>query len=397
MEFNDLLTVDDNNENRQKILKPYNDILKIFFQNLYDAYISYKENQSKIIHKKMYIDDDNIDLNEKNIFFPELIREHIYNYSSTKYIYNFNIYDRIIVVEFIFFNTIPNKKEINSHLKKIYMWLHILSLYANSECTKTLKINIYFSNFKKKLPTNLLTNKDVILDTINVNTAWTYRCKEHNSITIYRKEEWFKVLCHETIHTFGLDFSSDTDNNIRLMCERIFNVQSDFLLSESYCEFWATIWSTIFNAYCISNSPKDFYEFSQIYYDLLFNEKQFAIFQTIKILNFMNLNYFDLFNFKLSRKQFIENTNVFCYYIIKSILLFNDKKTLDFFLDINNNILNFENTNKNVIKFVKFIDKNKLDMTFIEILNEIQKRKYSLHKDYGNSDLLRTLKMTLHG
>jgi hypothetical protein len=397
MEFIELLSIDDNSENRKKISKPYNDLLKIFFQNLQDAHISYKENQKSIIHKKMYIDDDNIDLNETNIYFPEIIRDYIQNFSSTKYIYKFNIYDRVIVIEFVFFNTIPNKKEINSHIQKIYMWLHILSLYANTECTKTLKINIYFSNFRKKLPSNTISNKEQILDAINVNTAWTYRCKEHNSITIYRKEEWFKVLCHETIHTFGLDFSSDTDANIRLMCEKIFNVQSDFLLSESYCEFWATIWSTIFNAYCICDSPKDFDIFSHTYDNLIFNEKQFSIFQTLKVLNYMKLNYFDLFDFKMSRKQFIENTNVFCYYIIKTILLFNDKKTLDFFVDINNNILNFENTNKNVIKFVKFIDKNKLDMNFIEVLNEIQKRKYALHKEYSNSDLLRTLKMTLHG
>jgi len=305
-----------NNDNIKELTSSYRDVLKIFFNNMKDAFISYKNNYNKINHTKMYIDDDNIDLDEPNVFFPTAIHEHIMMYASTKYSYEFILYNRIFVIEFIFFNHIPDKKVLSSYIKKIYMWLYVLSLYAKTKCTKTLRITIFLSIFKKKLSSIYFNSQEDILDAVNINTAWTYRCKEHNSITIYRKEEWFKVLCHETIHTFGLDFSLNTGHIFTNNCNEMFNVQSDFLLNESYCEFWATIWSTIFNAYCMCSSPKLFDDFSKKYYELMFTEKQYAIFQTIKILNFMKINYYDLFNFDLPRQQFVENTNVFCYYVI---------------------------------------------------------------------------------
>ena len=312
----------------------------------------------------MFIDDDNIDLNDKNIFFPEIIRNHIQKFSSTKYIYRFNIYDRIILIEFVFFNTIPSKKEMNSHLKKIYLWLHILSLYANSECTKTLKINIYFSNFKKKLPSNLLINKEQILDAINVNTAWTYRCKKHNSITIYRKEEWFKVLCHETIHTFGLDFSSDTDTNIKLMCEKIFNVQSDFLLSESYCEFWARFLNILFTLSFTNSYTKNRFIL------LLNNERKHTIKQAVNVLNHMNIDYLTI---NAQYKQYKENTNVFVYYISTAVLFY---YPIDFVLwcyNNNSNILNFKKTNTNLRNLLNYYKSIYNSTELLETFSQVNK------------------------
>ncbi len=397
MEFIKILSITDNNDNRKKLTSSYIDVLNVFFHNLKDAFVSYKKNYNEINHKKMYIDDDNINLDEPNVFFPIIIREHILQYSSTKYLYEFILCGRTFIIEFVFFNQIPREKIIFSYIKKIYMWLYVLSLYAKSKCTKTLRITIFLSNFKKKLSSIYFNSKEDILDAININTAWTYRCKEHNSITIYRKEEWFKVLCHETIHTFGLDFSLNSGHIFTNNCSTMFNVQSDFLLNESYCEFWATIWSTIFNAYCMCSSPKLFDEFVDKYYELMFTEKQYAIFQTIKILNFMKINYYDLFNFDLPRQQFVENTNVFCYYVIKSLLLFNDSKTIALFVDMNENILDFDDNNENVMKLIQHIDDIKLDTNFLHIVNELQEKKYKLCKKNKSCELLRSLKMTLHG
>ena len=33
-------------------------------------------------------------------------------------------------------------------------------------------------------------------------------CRETSEITIYREEEWIKVLIHELFHNLNLDFSS---------------------------------------------------------------------------------------------------------------------------------------------------------------------------------------------
>ena len=63
---------------------------------------------------------------------------------------------------------------------------------------------IYSTELTKNLPNS---NID-ILDQIHVNTAFTYSCIEQsNEIVIFRKEEWLKVLIHESFHNFGLDFS----------------------------------------------------------------------------------------------------------------------------------------------------------------------------------------------
>ena len=397
MEFVRDISITPNDCNIKKLSSSYRDVLKIFFQNMKDAFISYKNNSDKINHKKMYIDDDNIELDEPNVFFPAPIHEHIMLYASTKYSYNFILDERIFVVEFVFFNQIPDKKVISSYIKKIYMWLYILSLYAKQECTKTLRITIFLSNFKKKMSWSQFNSQSDILDAINVNTAWTYRCKEHNSITIYRKEEWFKVLCHETIHTFGLDFDLMPGHIYMDKCNSMFNIQSDFLLNESYCEFLATIWSTIFNEYCMCSSPKLFNEFADKYYGLMFTEKQYSIFQAIKVLNYMKLNYYDLFNFDLPRQQFVENSNVFCYYVVKSLLLFNDTKTIALIVDMNENIMDFDDNNVNIMKFIHHIEDLKLDINFLDIINEIQEKKYNLGKRNKSCELLKSLKMTLHG
>ena len=47
-----------------------------------------------------------------------------------------------------------------------------------------------------------------------VNTGLTRRCATDNEVVIYRQEEWFKVLIHELIHGFGLDFHSSDDITI---------------------------------------------------------------------------------------------------------------------------------------------------------------------------------------
>ena len=57
--------------------------------------------------------------------------------------------------------------------------------------------------FKKKLP----ENDYEILSPTHCNSAVTTSCIRNGEICIYRKEEFLKVLIHESFHIFGLDFS----------------------------------------------------------------------------------------------------------------------------------------------------------------------------------------------
>ena len=65
-----------------------------------------------------------------------------------------------------------------------------------------MNIYIFLTDLKKKLPEH--TGQEI--GKINVNTGFTMTCRPKSNIVIYRKEEWFKVLIHETFHNFGLDF-----------------------------------------------------------------------------------------------------------------------------------------------------------------------------------------------
>ena len=78
-------------------------------------------------------------------------------------------------------------------------------------------------------------------------------------------------------------------------------------------------------------------------------EKLFSIIQLIKTLNFMSLKYKDLYSSnkvcKYKRKFFYhENTNVFSYYIIKCILIFNLGEFIFWCNDNNISLIDFHKT-----------------------------------------------------
>jgi len=87
----------------------------------------------------------------------------------------------------------------------------------------------------------------------------------------------------------------------------------------------------------------------------------------------------------------------FAIMLFKSLLLFNDSKTIALFVDMNENILDFDDNNENVMKLIQHIDDIKLDTNFLHIVNELQEKKYKLCKKNKSCELLRSLKMTLHG
>jgi hypothetical protein len=119
------------------------------------------------------------------------------------------------------------------------MWFYVLNKYSTKNCSETLNLYFYFTSLYKKIPESNLTN--TILDEYNVNTAFTRTCPSNSEIVIFRKEEWFKVLIHESFHNFALDFSdidSEQGNNYIL---NIFPVNSievfrkTILLIKDFC------------------------------------------------------------------------------------------------------------------------------------------------------------------
>jgi len=187
---------------------------------------------------------------------------------------------------------------------------------------------------------------------------------DHKQITIFRKEEWFKVFIHECFHLFCLDFAGN-ESDYKHLFKPLFNIESDFLFFESLCEFWAR---TI-NIAVISYSTKKYIlyeEFKKLMEVNIQIEKIYALLQMKHILSNMGFTYDSLIDKKRSL-PYVENTNMFCYYVLTPVLLFYYEQTMSWFIEHNQTLLQFKRDKKNITLFfyyIKSVHNNKplLDM-----------------------------------
>lgn len=301
-------------------------------------------------------------------FFPQSALSHIDNHSMYTLIYTFalrieNVHVRNIKIIFTIENNINdiNKTiiEYNKYIEYIYMWLHILNTYSSNMCAQELTIYLYFSSLNKELP----HSHDDVIDVVHVNTAFTTSCSPVSEIVIYRKEEWFKVLMHETFHNFGLDFSDMDNSSCSARILKLFPVKSKVNLYESYCEFWAETMNALFCSFRTLTNKYDFTAFLFNFNKFINLEINYSLFQLVKTLNFMGLKYEALHSNKeyakiLRDKLYKENTNVLAYYVIKTILIANFQTSLDWFNTNNTSLLQFKKTAGSQHAFCELIERN---------------------------------------
>jgi len=295
--------------------------------------------------------------------FPDMVRNHINEVMMSEICYSFSLYDRNIKVYFIVENDniMIEIEKYNKYLHIIATWLYILNMYANKECSSNLNIYFYFTSLKKNLPHSNI----YILDETNVNTAFTTTCSKNSEIVIFRKEEWLKVFIHETFHNFSLDFST-LNNDITNHCiNNIYKVKSNINAYEAYTEFWAEIINaTLCSYYNNKNTEnRDINEFLSNCEFYINFERIYGIFQLVKTLDFMGLEYSDLYsNSKqseiLRENLYKENTNVLAYYIIKTVLMNNYQGFLSWCKTNNLSLFDFKKTTGNQKQFCEFIEKN---------------------------------------
>lgn len=330
-------------------------------------------------------------------YIDNVIKEDIILKSKYIHTYSFDLLNRNIKVHFILYDNFPDMN-FKKYIEQIYNMLYLLIPYSNIKCSKKLEINIIFTEFKKVMP----RENHTILNSKHVNSGISYSCNESGNILIYRYEEWYKVLIHEIIHSLGLDFSNQNNNILFEKMNNRFCVRSNFYIYETYTEFWAILLHTIYKYSEILNSTYK-YEIKnniQHFIILINNEIKFSMYQTIKILWYMNTNYNNIINPNMcsQRYSYKEDTNVFSYYILKFILLYFYE---DFIMwcNINNeNLINFQKTNNNIILFDKFIQqyyKNELMINDIRINEDILSNLIDKNKIKNNE--LFTMRMSLYG
>lgn len=211
-------------------------------------------------------------------------------------------------------------------VQKIYTWLYVAFLHAPTACSQQLDIYLYLTDLQKTLP-----KKGEHIDVLHANTAFTTTCREHTEINLFRREEWFKVLIHETFHCLGLDFADANNELTKGVILELFSVKSDVNLSETYCEVWAELINILFIAFFDdtkenicggSGSGAGNSGILAKMENILKWEQTFSMFQCCKVLDFYGVKYDELTSGSgkvISRWS--EKTNVLSYYIIKCVLL----------------------------------------------------------------------------
>ena len=363
--------INKNNVEETKILKIiYNDIYKAYKENINNKCLKCnlqkitdinKAKQSRIYNSK---------------FFPSYIKKYIRENELYQLIYTCNINSRIIKIYFTLFSEEEVLKVDNKYLtsiKMIYLWLNICSSYSSKLCAKTLDIYIYPTPFVKELPNNLT----ITLGVEHVNTAFTINCSPEGEIIIFRNEEWFKVLIHETFHAYGLDSTTYNKNNLIKVLSTIFPIDSDYNISEAYAETWARIMNS---ALCSFNALKNKEEFSIFIKNMSVNlqlERVFSFYQCNKVLGFMGLTYNNIHepgekNAYLRNHLYKENTHVFAYYILTSIFLNDYSGFLSWCNNHNTSLLQLNANSNNFNDLGKYI---KTHYNNEGIINGITKHK----------------------
>lgn len=265
-------------------------------------------------------------------------------------------------------NQISNKK-ILKYVKIMISWLITCKNYETDNCVKELDITVYLSGIKKILP----IEKEII-GSKHVNTAYTYRCIKHSSsITMYREEDLLKVFFHETFHTFNFDFK----NNCKDKLKNVFPINSELNLFESYCETWARIINHLYFSIFLNNTDDDM----NIFIASFVIESLFSFSQSMKILKYMNLTLDDLTKPEKIRENFKENSNVFSYFVITSILMMNISEYISFCKTNNINILKFkeDSVDEYIILIKKLIEKIQNDPNKTELI-KLTKQKTNTAK-----------------
>jgi hypothetical protein len=310
-------------------------------------------------------------------YFPKTIKDYIRVNSKYQLTYQCDVNGRSVKIVFTLFaeGDVANIKKYNNCARFIYTWLYICSQYSLRKCSKTLHIYLYFTPFSKLPP----SSNTVILGTEHVNTAFTYNCIPHGEIVVYREEEWKKVFIHETFHSFGLDFGDYECDNIKKRLSRIFPVQSEFELTETYTETWARITHSAFVSYFSLKDKKDKEGYLQNMNLALELERLFSMQQLIRVLQFMGLRYGDLYKRcdtcqMLRQNMYREDTHVLAYYVLTGILMNDYEGFLSWCTSHNVNMYKFDATPHNMSSFIALIQSYHDCVSFKESIACVMRR-----------------------
>lgn len=196
-------------------------------------------------------------------------------------------------------NDVPVLPKTINNIVRIVKWIILLSNKINP----SLNIYIYLSKFKKEIT----LKKSLGLNEINSGVSLT-----HHWLQVFRQEEIYKVLIHEILHNLQMDINIPNlfDNDIKHI--HISDKSHPIIINEAYTEVMSLYLYTIFIG-IINN--KDIW-------NIFIDEEKFTIYQINKIFKHYNIDNISYFS---KPNDFIQDTNIIPYYIIKYLLMLNMK------------------------------------------------------------------------
>jgi len=363
-------------EHLDNMTNPYDDkkMSKRIFDCLKD---SFKESQS--IHHDYTLTDAKPIKHKAGPFFDNKIRNHIVDTLH----YQYNITFEYKNVEFYIHIVFSEKISIQEYLKYIKWVICLCLLNVENEKKEIMTITLYLTSLEKGISSQF-ENKII---PIHINSGFT-KTFENIDICIFRKEEWLKVLIHECFHAFNMDFHEEKIN-FKNLFQTSFFIDSNFLVFESFVEFWARVLNCAVFSYIIKPNIREV-EFHTLFTLNLNLERIFSMIQANKILNIFQLNYSDIVNKKkesVCKAIYKEDTNAFCYYIITSIMMNFFDKTLQWFDAHNTNLFWFDKNERQVVIFCHYLKQLSNKPELIKVYDTLNKK---LEKTNDTS-----LKMTL--
>jgi hypothetical protein len=317
---------------------------------------------------------------------PANIRDHITRWrTKTCRSYRFLVGERTVKIDICLPHANVKGSFFKKSLKLIYMWLSVATKYATKGCSQQMNIYLYLTDLPKK------KGKDQDpLGPPHANTAYTHVCSPSTDMVVYRQEEWFKVLIHETFHSLGLDFSTMNIAKVQEMLASHFRINSKFDLYETYNETWAELINLIFLGVLSQQSvPRMIHDIE----NLMNMEIHFSMFQSVKVLQHHHLTYSGILKHEKTN-TYRENTNVFCYYVLKSLMLFFINDFMSWCREHNENLFNFEKKPESLENFGKFVIQQSHDP---EYLQELQHMEGWYHTQSTNGGANETMRMTIFG
>ena len=325
-------------------------------------------------------------------FIDDYVRTKIMDSILFNVKYSFRMSDRTYNIIFNICD-VTDYDKCDTMFQMILQWLYIVNIYSPPKCSKKIDIYIFLCDVKKRMPKETIE----VIGKPHVNSAYTYCCPTTNQIIVYRKEEWFKVFVHETMHSFGLDFcSSQNMSKVKDVIKPVFNINSEMNIYEAYCETWAVI---INNAFLIFNRMPliKYGEFSKQFRHHMSSEIVFSLLQMNKILDHMGIEYNDLYTknstANIKRHLYKEESEVFSYFIVKTIIMYHYNLFILWCEHHNHSLLNFNTSDKNIIEFCKFVLSLYKKSGF---LDNVEKMKSNMKSMRSGTFIMNTARMSVH-